>query len=136
MKVSRMYGDDLVTIEWHGGFATQEGKGRLNKIALISAEYVLGERNIARRHLPLYPVWRWRKSLDDAAEAFDLASRGGWLARRALARCDRRLQAAEAKLDDHLDKIIRQYGLERDLADHEPMTAEDWDAIDRLFTPE
>ena len=131
MKGYDIYGDDLDVIGQYGALDTPEGKERLGKIAVLTTA-----DGIARRHLPLYPVRRWRKSLDDLDEATGLASSGGWLARRALAKCQKRLEAAEANIDGYLDKIIRQYGLEGELETLASMSEEDWVEIERLMTSE
>jgi hypothetical protein len=104
---SDLYGDNLDVIDEYGALDTPEGKERLGKIAVITdAEGMPG------RHLPLYPVRRWRKSLDDLAEAISLAERGTFLAGRAVRKCQNRLADAEANLDGYLDKIIKKYHLE------------------------
>ena len=131
MKGYDIYGDDLDLIGQYGALDTPEGKERLGKIAVITTA-----DGIARRHLPLYPVRRWRKSLDDLTEATALASRGGWLARRALEKCERGLEAAEANIDGYLDKIIGQYGLEDEWETFASMSEEDWAEIGRLRTSE
>jgi len=131
LKGSDIYGDDLDVIGQYGAFDSPEGKKRLGKIAVITTA-----DGIARRHLPLYPIRRWRKSLEDIGEATRLASGGGWLARRALAKCDRRLQAAEANLDGYLDKIIRKYELDEEWETFASRSEEDWAEIDRLMTSE
>jgi hypothetical protein len=121
MKNAAMFREDLALVEQYGTLDTPEGKERVGKIAVIAAA-----DGIAPRHLPLYPVRRWRKSLDDLAEATALAERGGPLSGRALAKCEKRLAAAEENLDDYLDKIIRKYHLEEEWEAYSSMTEEDW----------
>ena len=96
--------------------------------------FLTADEKVPGRQLPLYPVRRWRKSLDDLAEAHSLVAGGGsWLANRALSKCERRLTAAEKNLDGYLDKTIRKFRLKEEWADFSSMSDEDWGQIDRLM---